>query len=173
MDSLSESMNETGQSALKRSWHYRPMERILLSGAGAMSISGMLLQGHLVSGLAMSVVSLLTFWILARSRLSAAVLSGGVSAAVAWFLIAHVDQPGMISAGFWCHVVAAWLLAWACVEQLASIHTLSQLYRSVLGVIIPVLFGLWLLILWELLTRGLGVPQVLLPSPSLIGDRLA
>ncbi len=165
-------MNGTGQPAHADSFHYRPMERILLTAAGAMSISGMLLQGHIVSGLAMSVVSLLTFRVIARSRLSAAVLTGAVSAAVAWFLIVHVDQPGMISAGFWCHVVAAWLLAWACVEQLASINTLSQLYRSVLGVVIPVLFGLWLLILWELLTRGLDVPQVLLPSPSLIGNRL-
>lgn len=148
------------------------MERILLSGAGAMSISGMLLQGHLASGLMMSVVSLLSFWILVRSRLAAALLTGGVSAGVAWFLIAQVDQPGMISAGFWCYVAAAWLMAWACVEQLASIQTLSALYRSVLGVLIPLLFGAWLLILWELLTRGLDVPQVLLPSPSLIGDRL-
>jgi len=86
-------------------------------------------------------------------------------------LIGVVDEPGAVTAGFWCLVVAAWLLAWGGVEQLSAIRTLSRSYRTVLGVVIPVLFGLWLLILWELLTRGLDVPQVLLPAPSQIGQR--
>jgi NitT/TauT family transport system permease protein len=42
----------------------------------------------------------------------------------------------------------------------------------VLGIAIPLLFGLWLLILWELLVRGFGVPRVLLPAPSAIWERL-
>ncbi|ASJ71731.1 ABC transporter permease [Granulosicoccus antarcticus] len=151
---------------------YRVMERILLTGAGGLAVGSLLLQGQILSGLGMALVSLLAFRVLTRSRLMAALLVGGVSTVVAWSLISQVDQPEMVSAGFWCQVVAAWLLAWACVEQLSSIHTLSSLYRSILGVIIPVLFGVWLLILWELLTRGLDVPQVLLPSPSQIGERL-
>jgi len=35
-----------------------------------------------------------------------------------------------------------------------------------------VLFGAWILVLWEALVRGLGVPAVLLPPPSAIGARL-
>ena len=35
----------------------------------------------------------------------------------------------------------------------------------------PALFGLWILILWEAITRGAGVPFVLLPPPSAIGAR--
>ena len=40
-----------------------------------------------------------------------------------------------------------------------------------LGLVIPILFGAALIILWEVFTRSLHVPQVLLPSPSAIGHR--
>ena len=38
---------------------------------------------------------------------------------------------------------------------------------------VPVIFGLTLLAIWELVVRGLGVPMVILPAPSLIAARLA
>jgi NitT/TauT family transport system permease protein len=37
------------------------------------------------------------------------------------------------------------------------------------GVIVPALFGLTLLYVWEVAVRGFGVPKVLLPAPSAIG----
>ena len=40
-----------------------------------------------------------------------------------------------------------------------------------LRLLIPVLFGGWLLLGWEFFTRGLDIPQVLLPAPSVIGER--
>ncbi|MEL6680206.1 MAG: ABC transporter permease subunit, partial [Pseudomonadota bacterium] len=36
----------------------------------------------------------------------------------------------------------------------------------------PVVFGVTLLLVWELLVRGLGVPGVILPPPSAIGTQL-
>ncbi len=36
----------------------------------------------------------------------------------------------------------------------------------------PLLFGAWVLIFWELITRAFDVPRVILPSPSLIGVAL-
>jgi len=36
----------------------------------------------------------------------------------------------------------------------------------------PLLFGLWVLAFWQLLTQALDVPQVLLPAPTLIGQAL-
>jgi NitT/TauT family transport system permease protein len=36
----------------------------------------------------------------------------------------------------------------------------------------PLLFGLWVLVFWQLLTQALDVPQVLLPAPTLIGHAL-
>jgi NitT/TauT family transport system permease protein len=35
-----------------------------------------------------------------------------------------------------------------------------------------VLFGATLLVLWEGITRGLDVPQVLMPPPSMIWERI-
>ena len=68
-------------------------------------------------------------------------------------------------------MIAAWLIAWAAVEQFASIKSLSALVQFGLRLLIPVLFGGWLLLGWEFFTRGLDVPQVLLPAPSVIGER--
>ncbi len=45
--------------------------------------------------------------------------------------------------------------------------------KSLLGRIgAPLLFGAWVLIFWELITRAFDVPRVILPSPSLIGVAL-
>jgi NitT/TauT family transport system permease protein len=39
-------------------------------------------------------------------------------------------------------------------------------------VVVPFLFGVWLLFLWEVIVRGMGVPPVLLPPPSAIWARI-
>ncbi|MGE4327625.1 MAG: ABC transporter permease, partial [Pseudodonghicola sp.] len=38
---------------------------------------------------------------------------------------------------------------------------------------VPVIFGITVLLVWELLVRGLNVPMVILPAPSLIVMRFA
>ena len=67
-------------------------------------------------------------------------------------------------------VVAAavlWIVAWTVNIALARAASRSRLAR----VAAPVLFGATLLALWELLTRGLGVPEVILPPVSSIAQR--
>ncbi|ABN76920.1 ABC transporter permease [Cereibacter sphaeroides] len=39
--------------------------------------------------------------------------------------------------------------------------------------VVPAIFGLTVLLVWELLVRGLQVPSVILPPPSAIGTRIA
>jgi len=80
---------------------------------------------------------------------------------------------GAAKAGFWLVVISAWLTAWLCVDHLATINTLSRLTNSFLSVLTPIIFGIWLLLLWEFITRGAGIPQILLPAPSVIGHRFA
>ena len=100
-----------------------------------------------------------------------------MTSSIAAFMLLQPLAPGSEleavapSLGYWLLVVSAWLSAWAAVERFAHIETLNSLLSGFLSVFIPVLFGVWLLILWELVTRGFDVPQVLLPPPSVIGER--
>ena len=73
---------------------------------------------------------------------------------------------------FWLALVASWLFAWLFVEELSQAIRGGKLSGRVFGPVIPVLFGLSLLFVWEVVTRGANVPQVLLPAPSQIWDRL-
>jgi NitT/TauT family transport system permease protein len=73
---------------------------------------------------------------------------------------------------FWFALIACWGFAWLFVERLSKAIREGRLSGSVFGVLIPVVFGLALLFMWEIVTRGANVPQVLLPAPTQIWDRL-
>ena len=63
-----------------------------------------------------------------------------------------------------------WAAAWAMNIRLAA----SRLTRSRAGqLIVPAVFGLTLLGVWEGLVRGLRVPSVILPPPSAIAAKIA
>ena len=63
-------------------------------------------------------------------------------------------------------------VAWAVNEWLSR-RTFEQVgVQRLVNLIVPVLFGISLLVLWEGVTRGFAVPQVLLPSPSMIWVRI-
>jgi len=180
----------------------RPIERVLFilaTLAGAASLLALLLSGVrfdgaageaagtgaaavpaaayatgavllLAAGIALPSVAL-------RTRLLAGVLLTLCSALVAWRLLGALAladtaalSPGAV---FWSQLVGAWLLAWAAVEQFANVRTRHPWLARALGLLVPLLFGAWLLVLWECLVRGLGVPQVLLPAPSAIAVRAA
>lgn len=69
----------------------------------------------------------------------------------------------LFSAGFW---VAAWAL------NVRLSH--SDLVKSRVGkLVVPAIFGITLLVVWEGMVRGLNVPGVILPPPSAIGARIA
>ncbi|WP_421725366.1 ABC transporter permease [Bauldia sp.] len=82
-----------------------------------------------------------------------------------------VDQTA--SWGFWGLVIALWLLAWRLVSGLSELAPAGRLASLALKVLVPLIFGVWLLFLWEVIVRGAGVPPVLLPAPSAIWARIA
>ncbi|OED43419.1 hypothetical protein AB833_03765 [Chromatiales bacterium (ex Bugula neritina AB1)] len=104
------------------------------------------------------------------ARMLSAVAAGVLSCWGAAVLISLLEfiEP---ASGYWSGVIAAWALGWLCVEQLAAIDSHSAWLQWLLRLIIPLAFGIWLLVIWEIGTRGFDVPQVLLPSPSAIGHR--
>ncbi|QND51354.1 ABC transporter permease [Phyllobacterium sp. 628] len=74
--------------------------------------------------------------------------------------------------GYWCMVVSSWLLAWFTVQTLASLRPTAPDLQRLINLALPFIFGAWLLILWEIIVRGFGVPTILLPPPSMIGPRI-
>jgi len=105
--------------------------------------------------------------------LEAIVLFVGAHAA-AWLLIKGIAGfEGTALAPYFLLLAAAWLLAWRCVALLSSLRPTQGWARTALRLIIPAIFGAWILIIWEAVTRGAGVPFILLPPPSAIGARIA
>ena len=94
--------------------------------------------------------------------------------AAAWLLLSGISgNEGKALASFFILIAAAWLLAWRCVSVLSTIRPRSTAGNYTLRLLIPEIFGAWILIIWEAATRGAGIPFILLPPPSAIGVRLA
>jgi len=64
--------------------------------------------------------------------------------------------------------VIVWAAGWWMNVRLANGHYANQRWVQLL---VPAIFGTTLLLIWELLVRGLEVPLVILPAPSLIAAR--
>ena len=63
-----------------------------------------------------------------------------------------------------------WAAAWWLNVRLSH----SGVVKSRAGaLLVPAIFGVTLLVVWEALVRGLAVPGVILPPPSAIGARFA
>jgi NitT/TauT family transport system permease protein len=83
------------------------------------------------------------------------------------------DVGARATQGFWLFVLASWLIAWRSVDGIAAFSVRDLRIQRAVDTVVPAVFGLTLLFLWEVLTVGFGVPQVLLPAPSMIGERIA
>lgn len=93
---------------------------------------------------------------------------------VACLLIGGISGfEGLARAPYFLLLTAAWLLGWRCVAVLSGLRPMASWARSALRLIIPAIFGAWILIIWEAVTRGAGIPFILLPPPSAIGARIA
>jgi NitT/TauT family transport system permease protein len=90
------------------------------------------------------------------------------AALIGW---AHA-RPGAVPAVFWIATLIAWAGAWWLNQELAG--PADRRARDRLGDIVsPLLFGLVLFALWEIVCVGGGIPFVLLPPPSAILAKLA
>ena len=111
--------------------------------------------------------------LLLQQRAAVAAILFVTAHAGAWLLLSNLSgNEGQARAPFFLLIAANWLLAWACVTQLSALRPESREIAVALRLLIPAIFGAWVLILWEAATRGFGVPFVLLPPPSAIGARI-
>jgi len=93
-----------------------------------------------------------------------------VSAALLW-LMAHqaAAKPGGI---FWLGVLILWALIWIGNDALSGLATTSSVAARLRNLAVPAIFGITLLLLWQLIAKGFGIPLVLLPAPSDIWAKL-
>lgn len=69
--------------------------------------------------------------------------------------------------------IAFWIAAWALNQYLVSLPTSqNRVLSHTIDLVVPLLFGITLFVVWELVVRGLDVPSVLLPAPSMIWERI-
>ena len=80
--------------------------------------------------------------------------------------------PGQASWGFWFLMLSAWAMAWLLVTRLSARNPATPAWRWFLNLLVPLLFGVWLLLLWQIVVVGAGVPSVLLPPPSAVWAKL-
>ncbi len=70
--------------------------------------------------------------------------------------------------GLWLFLMGLSFLVWRALQNM-SLHKGADM---VMKLLVPALFGIWLLYLWQVLVIGFDVPKILLPAPSQIGDAL-
>ena len=97
----------------------------------------------------------------------------GALAALAPLILLATDVVAALDAttwrsGFWCYTVALACLAVTTVRRLAAIDPRSRFDTWAAHYGTPLLFGAWVIVFWQLLTRAFDVPQVLLPAPSVV-----
>ena len=92
----------------------------------------------------------------------------------AWLLISGIAGfEGAARAPYFLALAAAWLLGWRCAAVLSGMKPAGRAAVAALRLVIPIIFGVWILILWEAVARGAGIPFILLPPPSAVAARIA
>jgi len=143
-------LNATGQSGL--SYPYEIARALILSLAG---------------------LSVLAILFRPAPLMEAALLLVFVHAG-AWLLISGISgAEGQALSAFWCVLAALWLCAWRLATVLSDVKVADGLAGALIRFLVPALFGIWILILWEAIVRGAGIPFILLPPPSAIGAKFA
>ena len=105
-------------------------------------------------------------YIFGKIFISIMVLSG----CIATLNVVHIIELEDTSWGLWVYVAALTLIIWEVIGFWSKADLdLGNIIGLMVNLLVPILFGGMLLYLWEILTVGFQVPQVLLPAPSMIG----
>ena len=140
----------------------------LCAAALALSLVTPIEQGLLLKGfLALGTLSLIRFFVpLGLWADGAFAVLGAVA------VLTAIGTFVPVPAFFWMALIAAWLFAWLFVERLSKARAPGLADNAGLGLLIPVAFGVTILVVWEVVTRAGNVPQVILPPPSMIWARI-
>jgi NitT/TauT family transport system permease protein len=95
-----------------------------------------------------------------------ATLIAGAAAPLA--VLDRTPDIGSTGTGLWLFLVGLVVLLWSLLDRLAR-----EAASGPASLLAPLLFGLAVLYLWQVLVVGFGVPRILLPAPSQVGHVLA
>jgi NitT/TauT family transport system permease protein len=114
------------------------------------------------------IMAIAAAWDLSRDRLPAlgAASIGALGAIVG--ATAPLQMAGS-TLGFWLYLAGLAAFAWQVLERLSALKSPGWVGR----LLVPGLFGLLVLFLWQVLVESLQIPRVLLPSPLRVGQALA
>ena len=148
-----------------------PWQRLLAIIAGLSALGAAVVALPLASSHWLIIVAgVLGALSLARFFVPVSYWADGVLALLAGVaVLTSLDQPG---APLWLSLLAMWLFAWLFIERLAAALANGGLKLPGAGLIVPLAFGLTLLVMWEALVQGLNVNHILLPPPSAIWAKL-
>jgi NitT/TauT family transport system permease protein len=99
---------------------------------------------------------------LADGRGPALALATLVGSAGVLLLLHGAPALGVAAPGLWLYVLGLGLLAWRAMEAIAAMEGRAA------AMTVPLLFGIGILFVWEVVVTGFGIPRVLLPAPSTI-----
>lgn len=106
-------------------------------------------------------------------RTMSVILLFAATHAAAWLLISGLaGNEGTARLSYFALLAATWLMAWRTVSILSHLRPVTAQSRTFVRLAIPLLFGVWILILWEAIVRGAGVSAIILPPPSAIAARI-
>jgi len=109
-----------------------------------------------------------------RFKLKFSIAFDGIMSVLGIFCIMRIlNGIDAASFGFWMLLVASWAFGWLFIERLSNMTGLNSFMSRAVGLLVPVFFGVWILVLWEAITRGANVPFVLLPPPSLVWIKIS
>lgn len=100
-------------------------------------------------------------------------LDGLSAVLIATALVLALPRGSTMPGHYWFGMGSAWAFAWLFVDQLSGEIRKGKVPRRSMGLLIPAVFGVALLVMWEVIARGANVPPVILPAPSAIGAQLA
>ena len=126
-------------------------------------------QGNLIGFFL--ILSFLVLNVISRNLFT--IIFSGILLHIFIFLFLSEIYISEISLGSWMQLFASWLSAIIFVSRLAFINPTTAFFQRGMVVIVPLFFGLWIILLWEIICIGLKIPQLLLPAPSLIGIQIS
>lgn len=169
----------------KPSRPWQSIAALLLALLGAITLPGWEMGAEYGHGRTMAVLGLIA----AGALFSAFIKSRGTQIFIliiaahlgVWLLLSGISEPVAPATSwsglwlvfpFYAMLFGTWLLAWRGVVLLSELEPEAVAFRTALNLLIPAIFGIWILILWEAITRGAGIPFILLPPPSAVGARI-